>query len=461
MEKTILQIVNQLRSGFREKQNHSLKQRLHHLNLLEQCLTIHEDRFMEAMRKDFNKPRFETYLTEIFPVLDEIRYFKKNLKVLMRPERVSTPLPLLPASSSLYHEPKGVVLIIGAWNYPVTLTLVPLVGALASGNTVLLKPSEISSHTSALIAELLGIAFPGTVLQVAEGDGDYTSQILDHPFDHVFYTGSTQVGKIVYQKAAKHLSPVTLELGGKSPAIFHKSANLKKGVRRMLWGKFVNGGQTCVAPDYALVPVELKKEFLKSCIDVLTVFFKVPKENQSVIVNEKHFKRITSMLEGNHTLHLGGKTNPETRYIEPTLIEIYNLDHPAMQEEIFGPILPVYFYKSTDEIRQFYDNSPNPLALYIFSTNQKFTDEIIRDYPSGGVMINDVIMHLANVNLPFGGRGTSGFGNYHGAHSFQTFSHAKSVMKQVNWIDPSFRYQPYTEKKFRFLQRLVRLLHWV
>jgi len=167
------------------------------------------------------------------------------------------------------------------------------------------------------------------------------------------------------------------------------------------------------------------------------------------------------MLEGNHTLHLGGKTNPETRYIEPTLIEIYNLDHPAMQEEIFGPILPVYFYKSTDEIRQFYDNSPNPLALYIFSTNQKFTDEIIRDYPSGGVMINDVIMHLANVNLPFGGRGTSGFGNYHGAHSFQTFSHAKSVMKQVNWIDPSFRYQPYTEKKFRFLQRLVRLLHWV
>lgn len=460
-QQEISKITETLRKGFNQKQNASLKQRLHHLGLLEKAVIQHETEIFEAMALDFSKPKFETFLTEIFPVLDEIKHFKRHLSGYMKPQKVGTPLPLLPSSGSIYHEPKGVVLIIGAWNYPITLTLVPLVGALASGNTVLLKPSEIASHTSAVIKKILSAVFSPDVLQVIEGDGEYTSKILDHGFDHVFYTGSSQVGKLVYQKAAVHLTPVTLELGGKSPSIFHQSANFKKGVKRLLWGKFLNGGQTCVAPDYALVPIEKKAEFLKYCGEVICEFFSENGENQSVIINDKHFERIVSLMEGNHKIRFGGKSDALKRYIEPTVIEIFGLDHNLMKEEIFGPVLPVYFYKYPTEIKEFYDNSPNPLALYIFSTDKKFTDKIIEDFPSGGVLINDVIMHLANVNLPFGGRGSSGFGNYHGLHSFHTFSHAKSVMKQVNWIDPAFRYPKYSEKKFRLLKKLIRFVNWI
>lgn len=453
----ITQIIEELRLGFSQKQNATREQRLHHLNLLENAIVSNENLIIEALSKDFNKPKFETFLTEIFPVLDEIRHFKKNLKSYMKPENVGTPLPLLPSSGKIYFEPKGVVLIIGAWNYPVTLTLVPLVGALAAGNTVLLKPSEITSHTSSIIQKILEAVFAPNILKVVEGDGEFTSKILDHQFAHVFYTGSTNIGKIVYQKAAAQLTPVTLELGGKSPAIFDTSANYKKGVKRLLWGKLLNGGQTCVAPDYCLVPIEKKTEFLENCKIVLEQFY-TEEENQSIIVTDKHFERITNLMKGNQKIHFGGKSDASKRYIKPAIIEIFGLDHPLMREEIFGPVLPVYFYQSPDEIEQFYNHSPNPLSLYIFSTNRKFSENIIEKYPSGGVLINDVIMHLANLNLPFGGRGTSGFGNYHGHFSFQTFSHAKSVMKQVNWIDPAFRYPKYTEKKYKFLKRLI---HWI
>ncbi len=458
-QQEIAKIIAELRSGFDQKQNHSYKQRIQHLDLLETLLRDHEKAFMEAAKKDFNKPEFETFLTELYPVLDEIRHFKKHLKTYMRPERAGTPLQLLPASGTIHHEPKGIVLIIGAWNYPVNLTLMPLVAAIAAGNTVLLKPSEISSHTSALLRKLLHTTFPSTVLQVVEGDGEFTSKVLDHRFNHVFYTGSSNVGKIVYQKAAVHLCAVTLELGGKSPAIFHESANFRKGVKRLLWGKFLNGGQTCVAPDYALIPIERKAEFLKQCGAVIQKFYKENSSDQCTIINSKHFERITKLMEGNQKIHFGGKSDASKNYIEPTVIEIFGLEHPLMGEEIFGPVLPVYFYKQPSEIQDFYDNSPNPLALYVFSNNAKFTDRIIGNYPAGGVLINDVVMHLANPNLPFGGRGSSGFGNYHGWYGFQTFSHAKSVMKQVNWIDPSFRYPPYTERKLGFLKWMIGWLH--
>lgn len=455
----IAKSIQELRSGFDQNQNLSYKQRIHHLELLENMVHANEQAIMEALSQDFNKPAFETFLTEIYPVLDEIRHFKKHLRAYMQPERVGTPIQLLPASGKIYHEPKGVVLVIGAWNYPVNLTLMPVVAALAAGNTVLLKPSEIASHTSSLLFRLVRNSFPRNVLHVIEGDGEFTSKILDHRFSHIFYTGSSNIGKIVYQKAAVHLCPVTLELGGKSPAFFHESANFRKGVKRLLWGKFLNGGQTCVAPDYALVPIQKKEEFLKHCKAVMQKFYAADPEKQSAIINEKHFERITKLLEGNQVIHFGGKSDASRNYIEPTVVEIFGLEHPLMGEEIFGPLLPVYFYKDSHELRDFYENSPNPLALYIFSTSQKFTNHILENYPAGGVLINDVMMHLANPALAFGGRGSSGFGNYHGKFGFDTFSHTKSVMKQANWIDPSFRYPPFTPRKLSFLKRMISFLH--
>jgi aldehyde dehydrogenase (NAD+) len=454
---TISEKVEILKKGFREKKNFTLKQRLVHLDLLEKAINSREKEIQEALHKDFNKPFFETYLTEIFPVLDEIKHFKKNLRNYMQPERVKTPLFLLPASGKKYAEPKGTVLIIGAWNYPINLTLIPLIGALAGGNTVLLKPSEIAVESSKIVLEIISNIFPSEIVQVLEGDGIVTTEILQNEFDHIFYTGSTQVGKIIYQKAAEKLTPVTLELGGKSPAIFHESANLKRSVKRLLWGKFLNGGQTCVAPDYLLIPNSLKSSFLASCKEEIKSY--INENENSIIINQKHFDRITSLLNGNHEVHFGGDFNRETRYISPTIVEIFDTESPLMSEEIFGPILPVYFYHSETEIEVFYRKSPNPLSLYIFSDNNSFTQKIIADYPSGGVLINDVIMHLAHPNLPFGGRGFSGFGNYHGAASFQIFTHKKSVMKQVNWIDPNLRYHPYTEKKTNFLKKLIALIH--
>ncbi len=454
---TISEKVKFLKKGFQDKKNFTLKQRLFHLDLLEKAIISREKEIQEALQNDFNKPHFETFLSEIFPVLDEIKHFKKNLRFYMQPERVKTPLFLLPASGKKYAEPKGTVLIIGAWNYPINLTLIPLVGAIAGGNTVLLKPSEIAVNSSKIVNDIISSIFPSDVVQIIEGDGVITTEILQNEFDHIFYTGSTQVGKIIYQKAAEKLTPVTLELGGKSPAIFHDSAKLKRCVKRLLWGKFLNGGQTCVAPDYALIPKSLKSSFLSICKDEIK-FYLTENEN-SVIVNQKHFDRITALLNGNHEVHFGGDFNRETRYISPTIVEIFDTEDLLMSEEIFGPILPVYFYDSESDIARFYNKNPNPLSLYIFSDSKAFTEKIIENFPSGGVLINDVIMHLAHANLPFGGRGFSGFGNYHGEASFQTFTHTKSVMKQVNWIDPNFRYRPYTEKKTNFLKKLIALIH--
>lgn len=459
MEKTATnKIVSDLREGFKQKENATLAQRLYHLNLLEKVVRNNENKIIEAIQKDFNKPEFETFLTELFPFYLEIKHFRKKLKKYMRPKSVGTPLPLLPASGKIYYEPKGVVLIIGAWNYPINLTFIPLVGALASGNTVLLKPSENTPHTAAIIHQIISEVFSPHVLKVVEGDGAFTSELLEEKFNHIFYTGSTQVGRIVYEKAAKQLCPVTLELGGKSPAIFGKSINLDKSVKRLIWGKIVNAGQTCVAPDYALIPIELKDQFLEKCKLYLQKFTFSEKAKQTKIVNERHFNRIVNLMQGAGTVHFGGESDSSELWIAPTIIEIPGLDNSLMQEEIFGPVLPVYFYKNPSEIKAFYANNPDPLALYIFSTDKIFTEEIIANYPSGGVLINDVMMHLAHEGLPFGGRGNSGFGHYHGKASFECFSHTKSVMKQVNWIDPSFRYPEYTPGKMNFLRKVLQFL---
>jgi aldehyde dehydrogenase (NAD+) len=454
----VQEVIAELRNGFSNNKNYSCTQRRLHLDLLDVCLEECEQALFEALSKDFNKPEFESFLTEIFPVTDEIRFARKRLKRWMRPQKVRTAIQLFPASSRIYHEPKGTVLIIGAWNYPVNLVLAPLVAALAAGNTVLIKPSELAPATSAALKKCLETYFSPDVVQVLEGDGPFTSALLDHKFDHVFYTGSTHVGRLIYEKAAKHLSPVTLELGGKSPAIFHTSANLFKGVKRLLWGKFLNGGQTCVAPDYVLVPVSLKADFLKACAACLEQFFKEGAAVQNHIINEKHFRRLLHLLQGEQIVHFGGENRAEDLWIAPTIVEISDTSHPLMQEEIFGPVLPVLFYSDEADIKIIIAENPDPLALYVFSGNRDFTAKTLRENPSGGAVVNDVVLHLSNGHLPFGGRGTSGFGSYHGFHGFQTFSHSKSVLRQVNWLDPSFRYAPYTTKKFKFLRKLTSFL---
>ncbi len=456
-EKEVTSTLNHIHDGFKNRVNATLYHRLNHLKKLERAIKAYEQELVIALKNDFNKSEFETVLTEILPVMLEINYFKKNLKSLMKAKKVRTPLPLKPASSSIIHEAKGVVLIIGAWNYPINLTLIPLVGAIAAGNTVVVKPSELTPHTAAILEKLINETFSSSFVRVLQGDGEFTSRLLDHSFDHIFYTGSTEVGRLVYEKAAKQLCPVTLELGGKSPAIFSRTVNYKKGVKRLIWGKMVNAGQTCVAPDYALVPMDRREVFLENCAHYLRKFKVENAANQTKIVNQKHFERIQKRMTGNFEILFGGKFDAEQRMIEPTIVEIFDRYHPLMQEEIFGPVLPVYFYKDRTEIRQFYDVNPNPLALYIFSKDTPFIRDTIEAFPSGGVLVNDTMLHLANEKLPFGGRGTSGFGNYHGKASFECFSHKKSVMKQVNWFDLDYRYFPFTEKKLGFLRKILNL----
>lgn len=447
-----------LHLGKKEKSNHSYEKRLYHLNLLRKLLVAHEESFISAIHQDFKKPRFETYLTEIFPVLEEIKLAKKKLRSWMRPKSVGTPLALLPSRATILYEPKGVVLIIGAWNYPLNLTLAPVVAALAAGNQILLKPSELAPATANLLNRLITEQFDDQVLKVVEGDGPFTSQLLDEPFDHIFYTGSTQVGKIIYEKAAQQLCPVTLELGGKSPAFFDASVPMERAVKRMVWGKFVNAGQTCVAPDYVVLPESRKAEFAEILRKTITELGLNESENQCQIVNDRNFNRIINMLDGQYDLIIGGEHNEQERRIQPTAMFLSNSEHPLMQQEIFGPVLPVLTYSTWTDIQRIYDQHPNPLALYIFASDSSFTQKIINQLPSGGVVVNDTLMHLANSNLPFGGRGASGFGNYHGIHGFHTFSHAKSILRQPFWFDPWFRYAPYTEKSYQFIRRLTGFL---
>lgn len=449
-------IVNTLRTGFVNGQLKSYQHRIQILNKLYSVLKENEKAFYLSLKQDFQKEELETYLTELFVVYDEINFFRKHLKKLMAPRRIGTPLVILPAKSKIYYEPKGVVLIIGAWNYPVNLTLIPLVGAIASGNTVLLKPSEIAANTSALLENLINSNFQDDILKVVEGDASVTQKILEQKFDHVFYTGSERVGKIVYEAAAKHLSTVTLELGGKSPAIFGPSFKADTAIRRLLWGKMVNGGQTCVAPDYVLVPEASRALFTEKIKSTWTDFTSDQKFCR--IINQRNYERLKGFLDGDYQVIAGGKTNDKDLFIEPTIIEINSLEHPIMREEIFGPILPVYFYQTEAELKAFYNNYPNPLALYIFSSDNNFTQKIIHNFPSGGVLVNHCLMHLANNKLPFGGRGTSGFGNYHGEHSMRCFSHEKAVMKQATWFDNKLYYKPYTSKNYKLLKRLTGLV---
>ena len=446
-ELAVQEILQQQRKFFSTDKTKDVEFRLTQLKKLKQAVLEHKEEIIAAVQADLNKPIFESYLTEI-GVIKEIDYTIKNLKKWSKPKKVATPLDQLPGTAFIYPEPLGVVLIIAPWNYPFQLTISPLVGAIAAGNCAIVKPSEISQNTSRIIAKILQKTFEPEYIAVVEGGVETSKELLQQKFDHIFFTGGTAIGKIVMEAAAKNLTPVTLELGGKSPCIIDSDINIEYAARRIAWGKFINAGQTCIAPDYLLVNQKIKQPLLDSIKNCIQEFYGDDPEKSpdfGRIINQKQFNRLVKLLNNGDVI-AGGKTNPDTCYIAPTLIDNVSLEAPIMQDEIFGPILPVIEYNNLEEAISIVNNQPKPLALYFFSKNQEYQQQVLQKTSSGGVCINDTIMHIGVTELPFGGVGNSGIGSYHGKASFDTFSHQKSVLKKSFLVDLKVRYAPYLGK---------------
>lgn len=435
----------------------SIEFRKKQLRKLKQLLADNQDQIIEAIHKDFSKAPFEIYVSELLVVYDEINYMLKNMKKLARPEKVKTPLLHFYSKSRLLKDPLGSVLIISPWNYPLSLALTPLVGALAAGNCVVLKPSEISSHTSALMNKLLSGTFPKEYVSVCEGDAETTQTLLKQGFDHCFFTGSTEVGRKIMQAAGKTLTPVTLELGGKSPCIVTEDADLVKAACRIVWGKFVNAGQTCIAPDFVLVHESVKNRLILLIQEVIKRFYgKEPIDNPdySGIITEKHFDRLLDLIEEERVVH-GGSHDRSTLKITPTLIDEPDWNSPIMQEEIFGPLLPIKSYESIVDVVHTLQDKPKPLALYLFTESEVYKEFVMESLSFGGGCINDTIIHFANANLPFGGVGESGTGSYHGKYSFDTFTHKKGIIEKTTLFDLPLRYPPYDNNTLKWLKKMV------
>lgn len=450
-------LVSRQRAYYKSGQTRDISFRIAHLRKLYQALKDHQQEVIDAVHKDFRKPEFEAYATEIALVLDDIKFMIRRLPRLMRKKRVKSNLASWPAKSCILYEPYGVTLIIGAWNYPILLVLLPLVGAIAAGNTCIIKPSELSSHTSAAIKKILESVFNEEYLVVLEGGPAVTSNLLGQKLDYIFFTGSPRVGKIVMQAAAKHLTPFTLELGGKSPCVVDEDANLNRAADRIIWGKLVNAGQTCVAPDYLYVHEKVKKAFVDEIkVKIRKNYGDNPKNSPDYarIINKKHFKRLRNLISGSKVL-IGGDTDPEEMYIAPTLVDEVNWSNPLMQEEIFGPVLPILTFKNLDDVIRQINDQPKPLALYYFSSSKKKQQRIMKELSFGGGCINDTLLQFSNSELPVGGVGNSGVGQYHGEESFYTFSHKKSIVNKGTWIDVPLRYPPY-EGKLKWLKLLFR-----
>jgi len=427
---------------FRSGKTKDIDFRLEALQKLRNSIKENETKIMEALKADLNKSDFESYTTEIGIVLEEIRFVMKNLRSWAQPQKVKTPVTHIGSSSYLYPEPYGVALIIAPWNYPFQLAIAPLIGALAAGNCAVIKPSELTPMTSEILEKLITEQFPSEYISVMQGGVETSQALLAEKFDYIFFTGSVQVGKIVMEAAAKHLTPVTLELGGKSPCIVHEDANIKLAAKRIAWGKFLNAGQTCVAPDYLYVHKQVKAEFLaylEAAVNELYGETPLNNPNFTRIVSERHFQRLERYLK-NGDVRAGGQINKKELKIAPTVLTNITWDDPVMQEEIFGPVLPVLEYDQLTEVIEGIQNHPNPLALYLFTENVQVQNQILGHISFGGGCINDTVYHLSSPYLPFGGVGSSGTGAYHGKGSFDTFSHYKSILKQTTKFDIPFRY---------------------
>lgn len=444
--------------AFYQQKNNSLEARKAHLKALRKLIVENEAKIAEALRKDLGKPEFEAVIAETLFVVKEIDHTLKRLKKWMRRKRVSTPLLQFPASSYIQPHPKGVVLIISPWNYPFQLLISPLVGALAAGNTAILKPSEIAPEISKIVADLVPKYFSSDIVAVVEGAIPETTALLDLPFHHIFYTGNGMVGRIVMEKAAKHLTPVTLELGGKSPCVVWGNNDMALTAKRIAWGKFFNVGQTCVAPDYVLISEKDKPLFIEKMKEALKEFFPEGAQKSpdyGKIISSRHFERLLTYIDKNEVV-IGGEANPESLHIDPTVLNSTS-SSPAMREEIFGPILPVLTVNSLDEAISFIRSRSNPLAAYVFSKDEEVLEKFNHQIISGGMTMNDCLVHLTSETLPFGGVGESGMGAYHGKKSFDTFTHYKSVMKRRPYLDLALRYPPYLGK----ISILRNLLNWL
>jgi acyl-CoA reductase-like NAD-dependent aldehyde dehydrogenase len=449
-------MITTLAQFFRTGQTQSIAFRRAQLVALKKSIISHQEMLIHALQQDLGKAPFESYISEIHLILQEIDHTLANLHIWSRPQRVSTSFLLFPSKGSIVPEPRGVVLIIGAWNYPLQLILIPLIGAIAAGNCAVLKPSEHAPQCSRLIAQIIATLFPTNYITVIEGDAATGQALLQHAFDYIFFTGSTRVGKIVMQEAAKHLTPLTLELGGKNPCIVTEHVDLDCAAKRIVWGKFYNAGQNCISPDYVLCASEIKDVLIQKLIFWITQFYgKNPQTSPDYarIINAKHLERLEQLLAHTH-IAFGGAIDKKQRYIAPTILDNINLQAPIMQEEIFGPLLPIITYQSLDQAITFINDRPHPLALYLFSNKTQEQQQFIRNTQSGGICINDTLIQAYAHDLPFGGVGKSGFGAYHGKKTFDTFTHYKSVVKNKCWFDLSVRYPPYGKKHIWF-QKLL------
>ena len=452
-----IESLDQLRAYYNSGATKTYPFRIDQLKKLKTAILNHEQEIYAALDKDLKKSPEESWVTEVGVVISELNLAIKNLAGWMRPEPVPTNLVNLPSSSRIMREPLGVVLIIGPWNYPFQLLINPVVGAIAAGNCIVLKPSESAQATERIIQKIIQATFPPNYIMVVEGDGSLVipAMMNQFTFDHVFYTGSTAVGRIIYKMAADKLTPVTLELGGKSPCVVEKDANIHVAARRIAVTKFSNAGQMCVAPDYVLVHESVREEFLNSIKKATAQFYGENPEvnyNYGRIINQAHFDRISTYLKQG-TIIYGGKTDKTKLYIEPTLITDIHPGASIMKEEIFGPVLPILSYNTMEEALSIIRSTPNPLSFYVYTSSAKKEKQWLEAVPAGGACVNNSSWHFTNHHLPFGGRGASGTGNYHGRFSFETFSHRKAVLKTPSWFDPAIKYPPFKGK--------LKLFKWV
>ncbi|NJK67657.1 MAG: aldehyde dehydrogenase [Microcoleus sp. CSU_2_2] len=443
---SINDIIQQQRQFFATGKTKDVDFRLEQLKKLKSAIESNQSRIVDAVKADLNRPEFEAYF-EIASIA-EVNYAIKNLKSWVKPRKVPTSIDQFPASARIFPEPLGVVLIIGPWNYPFQLMISPLVGAIAAGNCALLKPSEIASHTSEVVADMISKTFDPAYVAAVEGGVEISQQLLAEKFDHIFFTGGTKIGRIVMEAAAKHLTPVTLELGGKSPCIVDSDIQIEHTAKRIAWGKFINAGQTCIAPDYLLVDKKVKPDLMQAIKTSIQEFYGDDPQTSpdySRIINQRQLERLSAFIKDGDIL-VGGKVKPEDRYIAPTVLDNVSWDAPVMQDEIFGPILPVLEYDNFGEAIAQINARPKPLALYLFSKDKEKQQRVLRETSSGGVCINDTVMQVGVATLPFGGVGESGIGSYHGKASFDTFSHYKSVLQKSFWLELQWRYAPYKGK---------------
>lgn len=455
----ILTIAETQRKFHKMGLTRGIDERILQLQKLKSAILANASYIYDALEKDLGKCQLESFMTEVGLTINEIDFMIKNIRRLSKYKRVKTPLMFAGDSSFIAPEPYGTVLIIGPWNYPFQLIMIPLVGAMAAGNCAVVKPSELSPNVSKVITKIINENFDKEYLVSVEGGVETSEQLLFQKFDYIFYTGSTTVGRIVMEAAAKSLTPVTLELGGKSPCIVDKETNLNNAAKRIVWGKLINCGQTCIAPDYLFVNKAIKDELIKRIISAINEFYgsdPINNEQYSKIINERHFNRLLSLINNQNIIY-GGQHNKEKLKISPTLIYPVSKDSKLMQDEIFGPMLPIMEYENLNEVIDFINDRPKPLALYFFSNNKRKVQKIITETSSGGVCINSTINHILNAYLPFGGVGDSGIGNYHGVATFDTFSHKKSILKNQINFDFKLKYPPYKvsmnlmKKVFKYL----------